>query len=93
MFLRNVGVLHVFLFSHINSRPSSFDQFNFEDGISFYYEMLLRLYQTAVLQGRRAYHIMKNRYLFISKATRNIYVCVLLHSVLLVNLWVSLPEC
>ena len=32
MFLRNVGVLRVFLFFHVNSRPSSFDQFNFEDG-------------------------------------------------------------
>ena len=55
--------------------------------------MLVRLYQTAVLQGRTAYHIMKHRYLCISKTTENIYVYVLLHSVLIVNVWVLLLEC
>ena len=55
--------------------------------------MLVRLYQTAVLQGRTAYHIMKNRYLCISKAKINIYVYVSLHSVLIVNVWSLLPEC
>jgi len=63
----------------------------FKKEVSCYYEVLVRLYETLVSQGRTTYHIMKNRYLFISKATRNMHVYVLLHSVLIVNVWVLLP--
>jgi len=59
-----------FLFFHVNSRPPSFDNFNFEDGSV----ILLRNVGTPLLGCSVT---MTSPYLCISKATRNIYVVYL----------------